>query len=435
MESKQSHSIVGIWTNACRFLLALVFIFSGFVKAVDPLGTQYKIQDYLEAFGWVALVLAFLPFLASVLQAMVEFCLGIYLLFGIRRRMTTLFVVVIMGVMTPLTLWLALSNPISDCGCFGDAVTLTNWETFGKNVLLLIAAVSVFKWGNRITPLVTKRFDWLVAMYAFLYILGMTLYCYRELPVFDFRPYRIGTDIRKGMEIPEGAKPTVYDTRFILQKNGVEKEFTLDDYPDSTWTFVDSRTVVKEQGYEPPIRDFSIIRQEDGEDVTDEILTDDKYTFLLVAHQLSQADDSSIDLINELYDYSVEHGYQFYCLTSSPDSDIEDWQERTGAEYPFCLMDDITLKTMIRSNPGLMLLKNGVVINKWSVNNLPDEYVLTDRLENLPLAQVNEKTFSHKVVLVLAWFVFPLLFFSMVDVIWEHFHRKKKLKLKENRTK
>lgn len=435
MESKQSHSIVGIWTNACRFLLALVFIFSGFVKAVDPLGTQYKIQDYLEAFGWVALVPAFLPFLASVLQAMVEFCLGIYLLFGIRRRMTTLFVVVIMGVMTPLTLWLAFSNPISDCGCFGDAVTLTNWETFGKNVLLLIAAVSVFKWGNRITPLVTKRFDWLVAMYAFLYILGMTLYCYRELPVFDFRPYRIGTDIRKGMEIPEGAKPTVYDTRFILQKNGVEKEFTLDDYPDSTWTFVDSRTVVKEQGYEPPIRDFSIIRQEDGEDVTDEILTDDKYTFLLVAHQLSQADDSSIDLINELYDYSVEHGYQFYCLTSSPDSDIEDWQERTGAEYPFCLMDDITLKTMIRSNPGLMLLKNGVVINKWSVNNLPDEYVLTDRLENLPLAQVNEKTFSHKVVLVLAWFVFPLLFFSMVDVIWEHFHRKKKLKLKENRTK
>lgn len=256
----------------------------------------------------------------------------------------------------------------------------------------------------------TKRFDWLVAMYTFLYISGMTLYCYRELPVFDFRPYHIGADIRKGMEIPEGEKPTVYETRFILQKDGVEKEFTLENYPDSTWTFVDSKTMVKEQGYEPPIHDFSIIRQEDGEDITDEVLDDDNYTFLLVAHQLSQADDSTIDLINELYDYSVEHGYQFYCLTSSPDSDIEDWQERTGAEYPFCLMDDITLKTMIRSNPGLMLLKNGVVINKWSVNSLPDEYVLTDRLEKLPLAQINEKTFSHKVVLVLAWFVFPLLF-------------------------
>ena len=275
MESKQLHSIIGIWTNACRFLLAAVFIFSGFVKAVDPLGTQYKIQDYLEVFGWAASVPAFLPFLASVLQAMVEFCLGVYLLFGIRRRMTTLFVVLIMGVMTPLTLWLALSNPISDCGCFGDAVTLTNWETFGKNVLLLIAAVSVFKWGNRITPLVTKRFDWLVAMYTFLYISGMTLYCYRELPVFDFRPYHIGADIRKGMEIPEGEKPTVYETRFILQKDGVEKEFTLENYPDSTWTFVDSKTMVKEQGYEPPVHDFSIIRQEDGEDITDEVLDDD----------------------------------------------------------------------------------------------------------------------------------------------------------------
>ena len=147
----------------------------------------------------------------------------------------------------------------------------------------------------------------------------------------------------------------------------MEKEFSLENYPDSTWTFVDSKTVVKKQGYEPPIHDFSIIRQEDGEDITEEVLNDEDYTFLLVAHQLNQADDSTIDLINELYDYSVENDYKFYCLTSSTDEDIEDWQERTGAEYPFCLMDNITLKTMIRSNPGLMLLKNGVVINKWSV--------------------------------------------------------------------
>ena len=196
-------------------------------------------------------------------------------------------------------------------------------------------------------------------------------------------------------------------------------------------TVVISDEELGEIKHTPKIR--TSLRKQDVAELEDEVLDDDNYTFLLVAHRLSQADDSTIDLINELYDYSVEYGYQFYCLTSSPDSDIEDWQERTGAEYPFCLMDDITLKTMIRSNPGLMLLKNGVVINKWSVNSLPDEYVLTDRLEKLPLAQINEKTFSHKVVLVLAWFVFPLLFFSMVDVIWEHFHRKKKLK--ENRTK
>lgn len=433
MESKRLHSIIGIWANVCRFLLAIVFIFSGFVKADDPLGTQYKIQDYLDAFGWAAALPAFLPFLASVLQAMAEFCLGVYLLFGIRRKITSLLILVIMGIMTPLTFWLALTNPISDCGCFGDAIVMTNWETFGKNVFLLIAAVSVYKWRDRIKPLITPRFDWLVATYAFLYILGITLYCYRELPVFDFRPYHIGADIRKGMEIPEGAKPTLYDTRFILKKGNVEKEFGLEDYPDSTWTFVDSKTIVKEKGYEPPIHDFSLLRQEDGEDITDEVLSDEGYTFLLVAHQLNMADDSSIDLINEIYDYSLGHGYKFYCLTSSTDKDIEDWQERTGAEYPFCLMDNITLKTIIRSNPGLLLLKDGVVVNKWSVNNMPDEYALTDKLEKLSLAQVNEKTFSHKVMLVFAWFVFPLLFLSMVDAVWEQFHRRKRLK--ENQTK
>lgn len=435
MENKQLHSIRGVWTNFCRFCLAAVFVFSGFVKAVDPLGTQYKIQDYLEALGWEAVVPAFFPFLASVLQAMIEFCLGVYLLFGIRRRRTTLFLLVIMGIMVPLTLWLALAEPISDCGCFGDAVTLTNWETFWKNVLLLVAAVTVFKWKDCITPLVTKRFDWLVALYSFLYIMGMTLYCYRELPVFDFRPYHVGANIRKGMEMPEGAKPTVYETRFILRKEGVEKEFSLEEFPDSTWTFVDSKTIVKEQGYEPPIRDFSIIRQEDGEDITHEVVNDGGYTFLLVSHQLKLADDSTIDLINELYDYSLEHGYKFYCLTSSPDSDVEEWQERTGAEYPFCLTDNITLKTMIRSNPGMMLLKDGVIIKKWSVNNLPDEYMLTDRLEKLPWAQANARTFSHKVVLVIAWFIFPLLFFSMADAIWEQYHRKRNLKLKKNRIK
>ncbi len=416
-------------TNVCRFVLAGVFIFSGFVKAIDPLGSQYKIEDYLTAFGWIEVIPGGFPFLLSLLLAMAEFCVGVYLLFGIRRHLTTLFVLGLMVVMTPLTFWLALANPVSDCGCFGEAVTLTNWQTFFKNVFLLAAAVVVFRWRKLMNPLLTHRFDWIVALYAFLYIIGMMFYCLRSLPVFDFRPYHIGADIRKGIEIPEGKKPTVFETRFILQKDGVEKEFTLEEYPDSTWTFVDTRLVVKEKGYEPPIKDFSILRQDDGEDITDAVLDEEEYTFLLVAHQMSEADDSTIDLINELYDYSLHYGYKFYCLTSSPDEDILYWQERTGAEYPFCLMDNITLKTMIRSNPGVMLLKKGVVINKWSVNDIPDEYQLTDRLENLPLAQGGVRSLIRRIMQVVAWFVFPLLFFSMADVLWERSRRKK---MKEN---
>ena len=431
MENDRQHRMIGILTTVSRFVLAVVFIFSGFVKAIDPLGTQYKIQDYIDAFGWTGVFPDFVPFLASALLGMLEFCLGVYLFFGIRRIIAPRAVVLVMAIMTPLTFWLALDNPVSDCGCFGDAVVLSNWETFWKNVVLLAMAVVVLKWRKRIFPLVTTRFDWLIALYGFIYIFCMTIYCYRELPVFDFRPYHVGADIRQGMEIPEGKEPTVYETRFVLQKDGVEKEFTLENYPDSTWTFVDSRTVVKKQGYEPPIHDFSMMNYEDGEDITDQVLSDENYTFLLVAHQLGLADDSKMDLINELYDYSLENGYAFYCLTSSSDEDIMKWQENTGAEYPFCLMDNITLKTMIRSNPGLILLKEGKVIRKWSVNNFLDEYELTAPLEQLPIGYMDAKSLSYKFLLVMAWFVFPLFFVCMLDLLWERYKKRQHLLKKE----
>ena len=429
MENDRLYRLIGVLTTVCRFVLAVVFIFSGFVKAIDPLGTQYKIQDYIDAFGWAGVFPDFVPFLASALLGMLEFCLGVYLFFGIRRIIAPRAVVAIMAVMTPLTFWLALDNPVSDCGCFGDAVVLSNWETFWKNVVLLAMSVVVLKWRKRIFPLVTVRFDWLIALYGFIYILSMTIYCYRELPVFDFRPYHVGADIQQGMEIPEGEEPTEYETRFILQKDGVEKEFTLENYPDSTWTFVDSKTVVKKQGYEPPIHDFSMMNVEDGEDITEQVLSDKNYTFLLVSHQLGLADDTQIDLINELYDYSLEYGYAFYCLTSSSDEEILKWKDNTGAEYPFCLMDNITLKTMIRSNPGLILLKEGKVIRKWSVNNLPNEYDLTDSLDRLPIGYTNEHSLMYKVLLVIAWFVFPLFFFCMSDLMWERYKKRQQQKI------
>ena len=428
MENGKQHMAIGIITTVCRFVLAVVFIFSGFVKAIDPLGTQYKIQDYLDALGWTDVFPESIPFIVAALLGMLEFCLGVYLFFGIRRIIAPRAVVVVMAIMTPLTFWLALDNPVSDCGCFGDAVVLTNWETFGKNVVLLAMSLVVLKWRKRIFPLATTRFDWLIALYGFLYIFCMTIYCYRHLPIFDFRPYYVGADIRQGMEIPEGKEPTEFETRFVLQKDGVEKEFTLENYPDSTWTFVDSRTVVKKKGYEPPIHDFSMIRYEDGEDITEQVLADERYTFLLVAHQLEQASDSRIDLINELYDYCLEYGYAFYCLTSSSDEDILKWQEDTGAEYPFCLMDNITLKTMVRSNPGLILLKKGVVIHKWNVVDFPDEYQLSRSLEELPLGEISQKPFSNRLFGVFVWFAFPLFLMCMSDLAWERYRKGRNLK-------
>ena len=229
------------------------------------------------------------------------------------------------------------------------------------------------------------------------------------------------------MEIPADAKPTVYDTRFVLEKGGKRQEFTLENYPDSTWTFVETRNVIKEKGYEPPIHDFFMQEVETGEDITERVLADDGYTFLLIAHRIEEADDGNIDLINEIYDYSMEHGYGFYALTSSEEKDILLWCDRTGAEYPFCLADDITLKTIVRSNPGLLLIKGGTILNKWSDSNLPDEYVLTDALEKIPLGQQKAVNVWETIGKVLLWFMIPLFLILLLDQLFVKRRIRRKL--------
>ena len=416
MRAKWQNSKAWKWiVNICRFILGATFVFSGFVKAVDPLGTYYKIQDYLAAFGMQQLLPDIMPLLMSVLLAVLEFAVGMHLLLGIKRRFTTRLALLIMLVMTPLTLYLALTNPISDCGCFGDALVLTNWQTFGKNVVLLTCAIVLMITPWAMVRFLTKKMEWTLSNYCIVFALALAGYCLATLPIIDFRPYKIGNNIREGMEIPEGAKPTIFDTRFIMEKDGVKQTFTVDNYPDSTWTFVSAETVVVEKGYEPPIHDFVMESLETGEDITDEVLDDPGYTFLLIAHRTEEADEGNIDLINELYEYCQENGYKFYALSSSSAEAIELWRDRTGAEYPFCIMDDITLKTMVRSNPGLMLIKGGVILNKWPDSQLPDEFDLTDKLEQLPLGQVKEVNDLRTLGIVGLWYIVPLLLIILID--------------------
>ncbi|MCR4603112.1 MAG: triose-phosphate isomerase [Prevotella sp.] len=437
--------------NICRLLLAAAFILSGFVKAVDPLGSQYKLEDYLVAMHLDGLLPSWGVLLFAVAQAAVEFCLGIFLLFAIRRRLTSKLVLAVMLVMTPLTLWLALDNPISDCGCFGDAIVLTNWQTFWKNVVLLTMAVVVAWKPLEMFRFVSRTNQWIVINYSALFIIGISAWSLYYLPQFDFRPYHVGTSIREGMAIPEGAELPKFDTTFILEKDGVQKEFTIDDYPDSTWTFIDSHTVQLTEGYVPPIHDFSMalvtidssyVDEEPAEaivetiDITDDVMADSSYTFLLVATQLEEADDSRLDLINELYEYSLDHGYGFYCLTASSTEGQMQWRDLTGAEYPFCLTDPITLKTVIRSNPGLLLLKDGRVIRKWSRNNLPE---LSSEEEQLPLEQLEigqmpDDSVPGKIVALLMWFVLPLVLLTIADRLWMWTSWLKKKKSKETTT-
>lgn len=403
---------------ACRFLLGVVLVFSGFVKAVDPMGTSIKLEEYLKAFGITCFFFEWIILPVAMILAAVEFAVGVYLMIGIRRQVAATIVLIMMSFMTPLTLYLWIADPVSDCGCFGDALVLTNAETFIKNLILLAMAIITFKWKRQMKRLITPKSDWLISMYTMLFALLLSAYCLRNLPIFDFRPYRIGVNIPEAMSIPEGASPDVWESRFILEKEGVRRTFTLANYPDSTWTYITTQSVLKQKGYQPAIHDFCIQRMEDGEEITDSILAASGYTFLLIAPHIETADDSNIDLINEIYDYCVEHQYGFLALTASSKAEVEFWCERTGGEYPFGLMDDVTLKTMIRSNPGLIMLKEGTIYNKWSNATLPDEYVLTDRLEYIPLGQLQTKDNRKTMGYVLLWFILPLLLITVIDTLW-----------------
>lgn len=363
-----------------RTVVGLTFILSGLVKAIDPLGTQYKIQDYLAAIPPSLSLPDMLTLLMSISLSMAEFTLGAFMLTAICRRVTARLTLLFMVVMTAVTVWIYIADPVKDCGCFGDALTLTNLETLLKNIVLLALAALVAWRPTHIGRLMSRSNQMLLGQMLMLTPVALSFWCLYDLPLIDFRPYHIGADIKAGMEIPEGAEQPVFDTTFIMEKDGERREFTLDNYPDSTWTFVDSKTVTVKEGYVPPIHDFSITAA-DGEDITDMVLGREGYTFLLISPDLDKADDQNFGDIDQIYEFCQDNSIPFYCLTASTEKSQQHWQNITGAEYPFCTTDATTLKTMIRSNPGLMLLEKGVVRGKWSHNRLPETTELETMLK------------------------------------------------------
>lgn len=414
MKRKIRNRIVWTVVNVCRFLLSVTFILSGTVKLIDPKGTEYKIQDYLAALGFSDSLFASVPLLLAVVFSAFEFVMGIYMLFGIQRRLTSTGMTLFLAFMTPLTLYLAIVNPISDCGCFGDAIKLTNWQTFGKNVVLLASAILVLRYYRLMKRAMTKRHQWTVSIYTWTFAFVFASINLYYLPVVDFRPYHVGSDLKKAL-----TSDVEYVTTFILEKDGVQKEFTLEDYPDSTWTFIDSKTVtVGAPSENTGIENLQILSAETGEDVTPQLLLDSGYVFLLVAPYLDKADDSMMERLISLYDYCVDNGYQFTCLTSSGEEDIARWVELTGAEYPFCYADAEVLKTMVRSNPGLILLHNGVVENKWADTTIPGEEDLTAPVQELPAFHPAISSLKLKAFRIFLWYILPLLFFVVADNLW-----------------
>ena len=404
--------------NVCRFVLATTFIFSGYVKAIDPLGTLYKLKDYAAAMSLNGLLPDWVLVGVAIALGALEFALGVFMLFAVRRHVVSRITLAFMAAMTVLTLWIFVADPVKDCGCFGDALKLTNGETLLKNIVLIACAALVAWRPADMARFISRSNQWIVRYYTVAYIVITSVYCLYTLPIFDFRPYHVGMNIKQGMEIPEGAEQPEFESTFLLRKNGETREFTLDNYPDSTWEYVDTRTVQTKKGYEPPIHDFALTSCDTGEDITEQVLTKKGYTFLLVSPRLAVADDSNFGDIDQIYEYAEENGADFYCVTASANDEIERWRDLTGAEYHFCNADETTLKTMIRSNPGLILLKDGTIIGKWSHNALPQTDDLTAPLQQLTIGKAQNDSTTERLLIVLLTFFLPLSALTLADRLW-----------------
>lgn len=379
MSSK--NRIVKFGVELFRILVGATFLFSGFVKAIDPLGFTYKIEDYLIELGLTNFFPLALPAAISMVTA--EFALGVFLLLGIFRKWTVRLIILFMLFFTPLTLWIAIANPVENCGCFGDAFLITNWQTFYKNIILLTGATLLLLKWEEITPLFSRKRAPVEALLTLLFGVLFSLYNLYRLPVLDFRPYKIGADIAQQMVVdPE--KADQMENVFVYRKDGMEQEFTEENYPwnDSTWTFVEMKTKLVKEGEKPAIEDFALealyydevsATWNIGEDITDMILTNPSYSFLMVSYSLEKMRRKQLDRFKVVYHFAKEKGYPFYLLTSSATDVVGEWEEQYRTGFQFCHGDERVLKTMIRANPGLMLLKEGRVINKWDGSRVPDK--------------------------------------------------------------
>lgn len=366
--------------NLCRIIVGIVFIYSGFVKGIDPLGSDYKFTDYFNAFGmgWMNATTLFFSFALSL----AEFLIGIALLFNLWVSRMAWGAILFMAFFTPLTLVLALTNPVSDCGCFGDAMILTNWQTFWKNIILLLLAIMIFVYRKEYKSSLP-----LMGQFSFLTLAGagmlcLSIYCYRHLPVLDFRPYAVGKNITEGMRLPEGAEPDQYEVtlKYKNKQTGEIRSFTEDNYPwqdTLNWEYESSSERLVKKGYITPIHDLVIEHPTLG-NITEEILEDDNHTILAVAYNLNQSDTQYQPAINRLAEYAQEKGIRFYGLTSSSERDIEAYKKRNHVPYEFCTADEIQLKTMIRSNPGVIILREGTILDKWAGKDVPEVKELQD---------------------------------------------------------
>ncbi len=527
--------------NISRILVGVIFIFSGFVKVVDPIGYSIKFMEYFEAMGLTFMADGSLVF--AFLMAAAELLLGIALLFNLLPKFSAWLLFLFMVLFTPLTLWLAITDAVGDCGCFGDAIVLSNWETFIKNIIIDVFMIIIFVQKSKFKPYFNLFFQLCFAVIFTVAVFALEFYCYKNLPILDFRPYRIGVNIKDAMSIPDSEKDNlpVYNTFLTYSKSGVEKEFKLDKnniidiesnksyvFSDfaKEWTFVKSESKIVQEGYVPPIHDFTItpvyiegyseepaddifidyndylfcfvkdgifqnypinefpdsswtfvdiinvnseielnpnditakyllpdgvtetnvslfnlpqlgstfVEADDyiitdnnyklkyGENIVDDILNSDKYSFLVVSSKLDEMDEEYVNDLVKLHEYCDSNNYDFYLLTSSTDDDIKTFINKNKVKLPFYSTDETTLKTIIRSNPGVLLLRDAVVLNKWPNKDISKIYNSSNDLQSNILTLQQDKKDN---LLIITYSLSLFLFMSLIFALVAHLTKKK----------
>lgn len=384
-----------------RIVLSSVFILSGGMKAIDPVGVSIKIEEYLLSFGLsgIAEHTTLVSGLAYGLCA-VEFLLGAFLLTGIYRRLSSRLIFLMMLVMTLLTGYVAFTNSVVDCGCFGDAITLSNRETFIKNLILLPLSWLVMRYARRLHHLYTRRERWIPTVFA---TLGIILFIHgniKHLPVVDFRPYPRGLNLAHEMRQADSLYQArlLEGTRYIYELDGVRQSFSMDSLPEAPWQFVD---VVQSEDLAEHKSPYTFdLLDADGANLTEEVLTDTTGSLLLLSPNLLRADQGAIDQINELYVQSRDKGYKFYGVSPAGTEAKEHWTYLTGTSYPFLVMDATTIKTIGRSNPTLLLLKDGRIVDKVAVADFPEvEDIPSYLISRMERGEMTQTMYWHTILL------------------------------------
>jgi uncharacterized membrane protein YphA (DoxX/SURF4 family) len=354
-----------------QVIVGLLFIFSGFVKADDPLGFTYKLQEYFAADALNMPWMNQFSFTIAFTIPIVEMVLGMMILLGSNKGFVLILLVLLEVFFTFLTWYTAHYNKVLECGCFGDAIPMTSWQSFWKNIILMVFVLIIVLGNKNLYPVFKGKTQAAVIFIFLACSILFSWYCYNYLPIIDFRPYKVGTDIKQAML----GTPDVEKFYYTLKnkKTGETQEF--DKFPDnyqSNYIFISSRTEVLKKGVEAKIKDFNISGLFGG-DITDSILNVPGYQFLLVSMSINEAnkDEEVVNKINAFANDCQKDSIGFICLTASDGMDVAGYRRHYRPPYKFYSTDATVLKTMIRSNPGLILLKAGVVKAMWHYHTIP----------------------------------------------------------------